>query len=58
MYDQIAECQSSKDSLWFPTSAELEKLGDQCFCITCERWKFKKHRCEIFKTTVTGERPE
>jgi hypothetical protein len=58
MQEQIAECQSGKNALWFPSDAELRRLGPQLFCTTCERYKFKKHRCKIFKTTPTGDRPE
>ena len=58
MSQQIAECQSGKDGLWFPSEAHLKKLGPQLFCTECERFKFKKHRCKIFKTTATGDRPD
>ena len=34
MQSQIDECRSNKDALWFPTDAELKKLGEQSFCLT------------------------
>ena len=30
------------------SDAELRLMGKQLFCATCQRWQFKRRRCELF----------
>lgn len=50
---QIKQCQTPEGYLHtLPDEKKLKKLGEQWFCTTCLRWKFKYRRCELF---VRGE---
>jgi hypothetical protein len=46
---QITICQTPEGYLHTGyTDAQLKRMGKQLFCVTCQRWQFKRRRCELF----------
>jgi len=50
--EQIKKCQTPDNPMCGYSDAELNRLGKQLFCSTCERWRFKSVRCKLFKEGV------
>jgi hypothetical protein len=51
--EQIKQCQKPDRFYHIGYSdAELKRMGAQLFCATCERWRFKKEQCKLFKEGV------
>jgi hypothetical protein len=44
---QIKICQTS-DNPWYGYSEAYIKRNPQLFCVTCQRWQFKRRRCVLF----------
>ena len=45
---QIAICQTPEGYLHTGYSDAYIKRNPQSFCVTCQRWQFKRRRCELF----------
>jgi hypothetical protein len=52
---QIAICQTPEGYLHTGYSDTYIKRNPQLFCATCQRWQFKRRRCELFVEGVQGK---